>query len=106
MPMSELLTVRDVATIMKCSDDNVTKLFADKPGVIDLGRAETRYRRKYRVLRIPKTVLEAFLSNKAGRTITVEVPQRPQRRRKSPRWIDAATMNLAKAARHNECRDK
>jgi hypothetical protein len=36
--MSELLTVRDVAMILKCSDDAVVKRFAKLPGVIDLGR--------------------------------------------------------------------
>jgi hypothetical protein len=43
--MSELLTVRDVATVMKMSEDAVTKIFAKMPGVIDLGRAETRQKR-------------------------------------------------------------
>jgi len=37
--MSELLTVRDVAAIMKCSEDAVVRRFAKLPGVIDLGRA-------------------------------------------------------------------
>ena len=60
--MSELLTVRDVAAIMKCSEDAVVRRFAKLPGVIDLGRAETRNKRRYRVLRIPKTVLEKYLS--------------------------------------------
>jgi hypothetical protein len=43
--MSELLTVRDVAMIIKCSEDAVTKIFAKMDGVIDLGRAETRHKR-------------------------------------------------------------
>jgi hypothetical protein len=58
---------------MKCSEDNVSKIFAKMPGVIDLGRAGTRQKGQYRILRIPKTVLEAYLSRKAGRTITVNV---------------------------------
>lgn len=103
--MSELLTVHDVAVIMKCSEDAVTKIFAKMDGVIDLGRAETRHKRQYRILRIPKTILEAYLSKKAGRAITVQVPERPERRRRSPNWIDAATLNLAKAAAHNGCSD-
>jgi len=84
--MSELLTVRDVATVMKMSEDAVTKIFAKMDGVIDLGRAETRQKRQYRILSIPKTVLEGYLSRKAGRTITVNVPDRPERRRRSDSW--------------------
>ena len=35
--MSELLTVRDVATVLKCGEDAVVRRFAKMPGVIDLG---------------------------------------------------------------------
>jgi hypothetical protein len=99
--MSQLLTVRDVAGILKCSDDAVVKKFAKVAGVIDLGQAESRNRRRYRVLRIPKTVLEKYLSAKAGHAVKVEVPARPERRRKSPNWEDAAVLNLAKAGYQN-----
>lgn len=61
-----LLTVRDVATIMQCSEDAVIKRFARVPGVIDLGRAESRTKRRYRVLRIPKAIVEKYLSTKPG----------------------------------------
>jgi len=36
----------------------------------------------------------------------VEVPQRAERRRKSPKWEDRAILNLAKAALQNDARDK
>lgn len=104
--MSELLTVRDVAAVMKCGEDAVTRIFWKVPGVIDLGRGETRDKRRYRVLRIPRTVLEKFLSTKAGHTVRVEVPDRPERRRKSENWQDKAILNLAKAAFQNECKDR
>jgi hypothetical protein len=104
--MSELLTVGDVARIMKCSEDTVTKIFAKIDGVIDLGRAETRHKRQYRILRIPKTVLEGYLSRKAGRTITVNVPDRPECRRRSDSWQNQAILNLAKAALQNGCSDE
>ena len=81
MAMSELLTVRDVAEVLKCSEDAVVRRFAKLPGVIDLGRAESRDHRRYRVLRIPKTVLEKFLSTKAGHPVHVDIPPRPERRR-------------------------
>jgi len=104
--MSELLTVRDVSVIMKCSEDAVTKIFAKMEGVIDLGRAETRHKRQYRILRIPHAVLEAYLSRKAGRTITVKIPDRPERRRRSESWQNQAILNLAKAAVQNGCSDE
>jgi hypothetical protein len=66
--MCKLLTVREVSIIMKCSEDLVVKRFADMPGAVDLGRAETRYRRLYRILRIPKHAFEAFLGGK-GRSL-------------------------------------
>jgi hypothetical protein len=104
--MSELMTIRDVAEVMKISEDAVTRLFANMPGVIDLGRAENRHKRQYRVLRIPKTVVEKFLATKAGHPVKVEVPPRPERRRKSESWEQRASMNLAKFGLQNECKDK
>lgn len=104
--MSELLTVREVAGVLKCSEDAVVHRFAKQPGVIDLGRAETRDKRRYRVLRIPKSLLESYLSKKAGRSISVTVPDRPERRRRSANWKAAAILNLAKAGLQNGCRDK
>jgi excinuclease UvrABC nuclease subunit len=75
-------------------------------GVIDLGRSETRHKRQYRVLRIPKTVVEKFLASKSGHPVKIEVPARPERRRKSDSWEQRASMNLAKAGLQNECKDK
>ena len=99
--MSELLTVRDVAAVLQCSEDAVVRRFAKLPGVIDLGRAESRNKRRYRVLRIPKTLLEKYLSTKAGHPVRVTVPERPERRRKSDAWEDRAVLNLAKACLQN-----
>jgi hypothetical protein len=104
--MSELLTVRDVATVLKCGEDAVVRRFAKVPGVIDLGKPETRSRRRYRVLRIPKVVVEQYLTRKSGRSIQIEVPERAERRRKSAKWEDRAILNLAKAALQNECQDR
>jgi hypothetical protein len=104
--MSELLTVRDVATVLKCGEDAVVRRFAKVPGVIDLGKPETRSRRRYRVLRIPKVVVEQYLTRKSGRSIQIEVPQRAERRRKSATWEAKAVLNLAKAAKQNECQDR
>jgi hypothetical protein len=103
--MSELLTVKDVAGILKCSEDAVVKRFAKVPGVLDLGQGETRNRRRYRVLRIPKSVLEKHLATKAGHPVKVEVPVRPERRRRSPNWEDTAILNLAKSGYQNKSED-
>ena len=97
-----LLTVKDVALILQCSEDAVIRRFAKVDGVIDLGKPETRSRRRYRVLRIPKAVVEKYLTSKSGRSIQVTVPERAERRRKSPNWESLAIVNLAKAGLHNE----
>jgi hypothetical protein len=84
--MSDLLTLRDVAYVMQISEDTASRIFAKVDGVIDLGRAETRNHRRYRVLRIPKAVLEGYLSRKAGKPVTVRVPERPAKCRRIENW--------------------
>jgi len=103
--MSELLTVQEVAAIVKCSEDAVVRRFAKVDGVIDLGRAERKDKRQYRVLRIPKSVLEKYLSTKAGHPVRVEVPDRPPRS-KGKDWRKRAIKNLAKAALQNNDTDR
>src|SRR5437660_12891765 len=104
--MSELLTVSEAALVLKCSEDAVVRRFAKLPGVIDLGRAETRTRRRYRVLRIPKAVLEKYLATNAGHPVHVEVPDRPERRGRNDRWWYKPMRNLVKPAVQNDCRAK
>ena len=104
--MSDLLTVRDVAEVLQCSQDMVIRRFAKMDGVIDLGKSTLGVRR-YRVLRIPKGVVERYLTSKlprtdrSGRSVRIEVPERAERRRKSPKWQDRAIRNLAKAGLQN-----
>jgi len=104
--MSELLTVRDVATVLKCGEDSVVRRFAKVPGVIDLGTQETRNRRRYRVLRIPKNVVEKYLATRSGRPVQIDIPEGAERRRKSATWENRAILNLAKAALQNKCHDR
>ena len=59
--MTELLTPTEVAAILKISTDSVLRRFSKVGGVIDLGTEETRRKRRYRILRIPRPVLEKFL---------------------------------------------
>lgn len=59
-------TVAEVAEMLGLSKDTVRRLFADEPGVIDLGHRETtRGKRRYRVLRIPSTVVARFLERRS-----------------------------------------
>lgn len=61
----ELRTVAQVAEVLGVSKDTVRRLFTDEPGVIDLGRREsTLGRRRYRVLRIPASVLNRVVNGK------------------------------------------
>ncbi|HEY1659986.1 MAG TPA: helix-turn-helix domain-containing protein [Candidatus Sulfotelmatobacter sp.] len=80
--MSELLTVSEVAAILGVGEDTVTRRFAKVKGVIDLGSPETPKRRRYRVLRIPKTVIEKFLLARGG-PVEIKTPLRPQKTEKS-----------------------
>jgi len=106
-----LLTVRDVAAILQSGEDAVIRRFAKMDGVIDLGSQSEKKssrlgRRRYRVLRIPKSVVERYLTEKSGRSVTVEVPERAARRRQSPKWEIRAILNLAKAAKQNGCKSR
>jgi hypothetical protein len=76
--MSELLTVSEVAEILGVGEDTVTRRFAKIKGVIDLGSPETPKRRRYRVLRIPQTVVEKFLIARGG-PVEIKAPSRPQK---------------------------
>jgi Helix-turn-helix domain len=62
----EFRTVAQVAEMLGVSRDTVRRLFADEPGIIDLGRHETAQgRRRYRLLRIPDSVLDRVLNRKS-----------------------------------------
>ncbi|MGB7945131.1 MAG: hypothetical protein WCF42_17625 [Terriglobales bacterium] len=57
-------TVAEAAKIIKVSRDTITRLFADEPGVVDLGSPEQLHKRRYRVLRIPHAVFNRVLHQK------------------------------------------
>ena len=104
--MSNLLTVSQVAAVLQCSEDTVVRRFARVKGVIDLGTGETRNKRRYRVLRIPVSVVEGHLAKLGGTTVKIELPDKAERRRRSASWENRAILNLAKAAKQNGCTDK
>lgn len=64
--MMELLTVSEVAGVLKVSQDTVLRRFEGQAGVVDLGSGESVRKRKrsYRVIRIPRTVLDKFISER------------------------------------------
>src|SRR6267154_4491184 len=76
--MSDLLTISEVAEILGVGEDTVTRRFAKVKGVIDLGSPETPKRRRYRVFRIPKSVVEKFLIARGG-PVEIKTPSRPQK---------------------------
>lgn len=103
--MSELLTVSEVAEILGVGEDTVTRRFAKVKGVIDLGSPETPKRRRYRVLRIPKSVLEKFLLTRGG-PVEIRTPTRQQKPSKSKASNptpdeDEIVRQLAKMAHQN-----
>ena len=52
-------TVKDIGTMWKLSEDAVRKIFENEPGVLIFGEEKrNRYKRRYRTLRIPESVLE------------------------------------------------
>jgi hypothetical protein len=64
MQEQEFFTVDEIAKMLKISSDTIRRRFENEPGVIDLGAAERRHKRRYRVLRIPASVLHRFLHQK------------------------------------------
>ena len=60
----ELYSVAELATRLKISTDKVTRMFEDEPGVIDLGAPEKMHKRRYRILRIPASVVNRVLQKR------------------------------------------
>jgi hypothetical protein len=77
--MSDLLTVEQVAKILQVSPETAARRFAKVIGVIDLGSPETPKKRRYRVLRIPRVVVEKYVLSRGGR-ITVEPVPTPSKK--------------------------
>src|SRR5438445_2235793 len=102
--MSELYTLAECAAILKISTATVARKFSKLPGVVDVGTPETLHKLRYRVIRIPKAVLEKHLSKNAGHPVNVQTPTLPKvkkRRGKSRTWNVAAAQDLARAIANN-----
>jgi Helix-turn-helix domain len=61
MYIPEYLTSQEVAAILRVSRDTVIRRFERRAGVVDLGNPEARFKRRYKVLRIPRETLERFI---------------------------------------------
>jgi hypothetical protein len=57
-PSVRVYTVKEIAEMLKLSDDRVRELFQREPGVLAIGRNRTAERRGYLTLRIPQDVFE------------------------------------------------
>lgn len=57
----EYLTPQQISKLLKVSTNTVVRKFERRNGVLDLGSSESRFTRRYRVLRIPRTVFEAYV---------------------------------------------
>jgi hypothetical protein len=62
---SEFLTVAQIAERWGLSPDTITRLFADEPGVIALGKEHPRGKRRRVTLRIPVEVVERVKRKRA-----------------------------------------
>lgn len=58
----EYLTVAEVAEMLNVSEDTVRRMFATEPGVINLGHEQEPGSRRYRILRVPRHVLNRVMS--------------------------------------------
>ena len=50
-------TVKEVAEMWHLDEKMIRRIFGDEPGVVSIGSNESRFRRAYRTLRIPESVL-------------------------------------------------
>lgn len=59
--MKQTYTVNEVCALMEMSRRSVIRIFEREPGVIELTRPEEMHKRRYRLLRIPRAVLERVI---------------------------------------------
>lgn len=61
-PHPELLTPAEVAAVLKVSTDTVMRKFGKMPGILDMGTPAGMNKQRYRVIRIPRAVLERYMA--------------------------------------------
>jgi hypothetical protein len=55
--MERHFTVNEIAEMWQLDEKMIRRIFGDEPGVVSIGSGESRFRRAYRTLRIPESVL-------------------------------------------------
>jgi hypothetical protein len=58
---TEYLTPQEIADLLEVSVDTIVRKFERRKGVLNLGSDESRFTRRYRTIRIPRTVFEAYV---------------------------------------------
>ena len=56
--METFYTPKEIAKLLKLSPDKIIRIFENEPGVMVIGNEGRKYRRRYRTLRIPESVLD------------------------------------------------
>jgi hypothetical protein len=97
--MSELLTISEVAALLNVSKETVSRRFSKVKGIVDIGSAETPKKRRYRVLRIPKAVVEKYVLARGG-SIHIETPT-PKKPNRTPKSEDDILRDLATVAKQH-----
>jgi hypothetical protein len=51
-------SVTEVAKLWGLSENTIRRMFTGEPGVVEWGSEETRFKRAYKTMRIPESVLQ------------------------------------------------
>ena len=51
-------SVAEIAELWQLSHDSIRRIFRDRPDVLKMSAAETRFKRGYCVLRVPESVVQ------------------------------------------------
>jgi hypothetical protein len=57
-PFEKHFSVCELAEVWALSEQTIRRIFSGEPGVIEWGHDESRFRRAYKTLRIPESVVQ------------------------------------------------
>lgn len=106
--MSELLNVATVAAILRVSPDTVIRRFGKMKGVVNLGTEETRNKRPYKQLRIPKHILEKYIGHPVDVPVqsTATAKAKPKIKSRDPLFVMEASQRMAQSVLENARKDE
>ena len=58
MAVERHFSIQELAALWNLSEKTIRRLFENEPGVVEIGRAEERFRRAYVTRRIPESVAQ------------------------------------------------